>query len=330
MKSIQKLIAIIFLIIALSGCSTSKVSYSVPQFSQLSSSINNNESSSSFVLIGDTQRTSWLESNILFRESNDSVQFVLFNRITLLKEKPSFILHLGDMVFDASSDEDWIYFDNSTQVIRDNNIPIVPVLGNHEYFGDTEQSTLNISSRFPEMKDSSWRSFKFKKVGFILLNSNTELSERMNERQNRWYKQELASFDLDNEVNQIIVVTHQPPFTNGTGIGFGDDEFVKENFVNSFNKSKKAQLFISGHCHNYEHLLIDGKHFIVSGGGGGPRRSIDLEGEYKDITIGEEKDKCIRNLHFIEVNVEKDSLKFVVHTYDKITEKWGIGDEFSL
>ncbi|MER3329272.1 MAG: hypothetical protein RIF34_06810, partial [Candidatus Kapaibacterium sp.] len=111
---------------------------------------------------------------------------------------------------------------------------------------------------------------------------------------------------------------------------FGDDEFVKENFVDSFNNSKKANLFVSGHCHNYEHLLIDEKHFVISGGGGGPRRSIDLEGDYKDITIGKDKDESIRDFHFVEVKVEQDSLELIIHTYNKETKKWGKGDEFCL
>jgi Icc-related predicted phosphoesterase len=316
--------------VVLSGCSSSTVSYTTPVYNTLLSSLYKSDSSNSFILIGDTQRTGWVESTFLFRESNDSVQFELFRAISNLEKEPAFIVHLGDMVFDGADNEDWIYFDNSTLPVRSKSIPIVPVLGNHEYFGDEKNSMLNISNRFTDLKDSTWRSFKFKNVGFILLNSNTELSEEVYERQKQWYKKEIDRLDQDNEIKHIIVVTHQPPFTNGTGIGFGDDEFVKENFVDSFNKSKKAKMFISGHCHNYEHLLIDNKHYIISGGGGGPRRSIDLEGNYKDITIGKDKDKSVRDFHFVEVKVEQDSLKLIVHTYDKETKTWGRGDEFSL
>ncbi|MFA7327717.1 MAG: metallophosphoesterase [Candidatus Kapaibacterium sp.] len=330
MKLTRILIAIAFLCFILIGCSSSKVSYSPPEYITLQSTNIETESSNSLILIGDTQRTGWLESYLLFRESNDSVQFELFKKIASLDKKPSFIVHLGDMVFDASSDDDWRYFDRSTTAVRNENIPLVPVLGNHEYFGDSETGSLNITNRFPELKDSSWRSFLFKNIAFILLNSNTDIFDEMSQRQNEWYNNELNRFDSDNEVKHIIVVTHQPPFTNGTGVGFGDDEFAKKNFVELFNKSKKAQLFISGHCHNYEHLLIDGKHFIVSGGGGGPRRSIDLEGEYKDITNGEEKDKSIRDFHFIEVTVLNDTLIFETHRYNKETNEWREGDEFQI
>lgn len=330
MKFKRAPLLIILFAVILGGYSSSTIGYTTPIYHTLQCSLNKNDSSNSFILIGDTQRTGWLESTFLFRESNDSVQFELFRSISTLEDEPAFIVHLGDMVFDGSDNEDWIYFDSSTKPIRNKGIPIVPVLGNHEYFGDSQSSMLNISNRFTELKDSTWRSFKFKNVAFILLNSNTELSEEMNERQKQWYSSELDRFDSDNEIKQIIVVTHQPPYTNGTGIGFGDDEFVKENFVESFNKSEKANLFVSGHCHNYEHLLIDNKHYIVSGGGGGPRRSIDLDGEYKDITLGKAKDESIRDFHFIEITVEHDKLKLVVHTYDKETKIWGIGDKFSL
>lgn len=330
MKLNRVLLLIIILSATFSGCSSSNDNYIAPVYSNLQSTLNKNGTSNSFILIGDTQRTGWLERNILFRESNDSVQFELFRGISALENEPAFIVHLGDMVYDGASTEDWIYFDHSTETIRNKNIPIVPVLGNHEYFGDSQSSEQNISSRFSELKDSTWRSFKFKNVAFILLNSNTEMSGEMNERQKQWYRSELDKYDSDDEVNHIIVVTHQPPFTNGAGIGFGDDDFVKENFVESFNKSTKADLFISGHCHNYEHLLIAGKHYVISGGGGGPRRNIDLNGAYKDITIGRQKEKTVRDFHFIEVMAEQNSLKFVVHTYDQESKKWGRGDEFSL
>lgn len=330
MKFTRLLIAFVFLAVTLNGFSSNKVSYTIPTYGNLQNSTVKDDSANSFILIGDTQRTGLLESNLLFRESNDSVQFELFKKITSLDKKPSFIVHLGDMVFDASSEDDWRYFDSSISVIRNKNIPIVPVLGNHEYFGDSETGSLNLTNRFPELKNSSWRSFLFKNIAFILLNSNTDISDEISQRQNEWYESELNRFDSDNEVKHIIVVTHQPPFTNGTGIGFGDDEFAKKNFVELFNKSRKAQLFISGHCHNYEHLLIDGKHFIVSGGGGGPRRIIDLEGDYKDITNGEEKDKSIRDFHFIEVKVSKDTLYFETHRYNKDTKEWRIGDKFQI
>ncbi|MER3330298.1 MAG: metallophosphoesterase, partial [Candidatus Kapaibacterium sp.] len=203
MKLTRALLLIILFTVILSGCSTSKVSYSAPVYNTLLNSLDKSESSNSFILIGDTQRTGWLESTFLFRESNDSVQFELFQAISELEKEPAFILHLGDMVFDGADEGDWIYFDNSTLPVRSMSIPIVPVLGNHEYFGNAQSSMLNISSRFTELKDSTWRSFKFKNVGFILLNSNTELSEQMNKRQNKWYTNELDRLDQDNEIKHI-------------------------------------------------------------------------------------------------------------------------------
>ena len=318
------------LVILLSGCKSSIVYNNPPTYFNLKSSLENSDLPNSFILIGDTQRTGWFESTLLFRESSDSVQFELFSKIASLDNKPSFIVHLGDLVYDASSDSDWEYFDSSTSMIRKEKIPIVPLLGNHEYFGDYEKGNLNITSRFPEFKDSSWKSFKFKNVGFILLNTNIELSEKLKKRQKEWYNNELERFDSDTGTNHIIIATHQPPFTNGNGLGFGDDEYVKHNFIESYKKYSKAKLFVSGHCHNYEHLLIDNKHYVVTGGGGGPRRTIDLEGRYKDITNGIDKDKCLRDFHFISVEVKKDSLVLVVHNYNMATKRWGIGDKFSL
>ncbi|MEO6849787.1 MAG: hypothetical protein ABI203_08010, partial [Mucilaginibacter sp.] len=64
---------------------------------------------------------------------------------------------------------------------------------------------------------------------------------------------------------------------------------VQQKFVAPFLKSKKCVLFISGHSHNYEHFKVDGKQFLVIGGGGGIHQPLytdrqktpDISGNYK-------------------------------------------------
>lgn len=38
-----------------------------------------------------------------------------------------------------------------------------------------------------------------------------------------------------------------------------------------FSRSTKAVVFVSGHVHRYERFTGDGKTYVVTGGGGGPR-----------------------------------------------------------
>jgi predicted phosphodiesterase len=49
---------------------------------------------------------------------------------------------------------------------------------------------------------------------------------------------------------------------------------VKTFYADPFIEYSKASFFFSGHSHSYERFQIDGKFFIVSGGGGGPRHKV--------------------------------------------------------
>lgn len=329
MKDLIRILFISFFCNFILGCASNDESYSIPKYNSQINSINH-INDSTFVLIGDTQRTSFLEQYFFFRESNGSVQFVLFDSIAALERKPAFILHLGDMVFDGSSEKDWKYFDESTRQIREAKIPILPIIGNHEMYGDSLETANNINSRFSSLKDSSWSSFEFGSIGIFLLNSNEELAQSEIERQEEFYNHTMNKYESDSNIKFIIIATHHPPFTNGTGIGFDESDYVQDYFTEKFISSSKKGLFFSGHCHNYEHLFISDKHFIVSGGGGGPRREVDLDGEYKDISNGIDKNEEKRGFNFIEIKVQSDSLLIEVHSYNKANKEWYRGDNFIL
>lgn len=311
------------------SCASHGELYNIPKYNSYINS-KGKTTSNSFILIGDTQRTGFAEQYFLFRESNDSVQFVLFDSIASLKKEPAFILHLGDMVFDGSSESDWKYFDASTERIRDAGIPLIPILGNHEMYGDSLERAKNLNSRFKNFKDSSWKAFVFNNIGIILLNSNEELSTYDTEKQKIFFNYYLKKYESDSKIKCIIVATHHPPYTNGTGIGFEESDYVQNYFAERFITSKKPGLFFSGHCHNYEHLLKSDKHFIVSGSGGGPRRTIDLDGDYKDITKGIEEKMEERGFNFVEFKTLNDSLLIKVHSYNKDTKEWYKGDYFNI
>ena len=71
------------------------------------------------------------------------------------------------------------------------------------------------------------------------------------------------------------VLAHHPPFTNSPIVR--GEESVRETFLPSFLGSSKTVAFVSGHAHGLEHFRRDGKEFLVSGGGGGPRPTVSSE-----------------------------------------------------
>lgn len=259
------------------------------------------------IIIGDTQHKSFLEY-FLFRENNVNETKLLLKEIAM--EEPKIILHLGDITSFGSSENQWENYDEDSKPIQDKNIQVYPVFGNHDYYGDNEICYTNFYNHFPQIKNKKWYSFIKFGTSFIMLNSNfSELTDDEIKEQNKWYRNQLDSLDKDTEVNFIIVCTHHPPYTNSTVVN--PDEEVKKYFAKPFQKCKKGTIFFSGHCHTYERFIEEGKYFIVSGGGGGPRQKLNTDKKtrlYNDLFEG----PAIRFFHFCELDIKNDSMQFKV------------------
>ena len=271
-------------------------------------SLQSNLTMAPFAIIGDTQQTSLVESLFLLRESNDIEQEILLTH--LFQTDIQFLVHLGDMVFMGSSREDWEWFDNMFQPLIQQKIPILPVMGNHEYYGYNPAALENIFSRFPKLKDSLWYSHIHQNLGLIFIDTNQEeYSEAKWEEQIKWYENTIEKMDANPAIRAILVFAHHPPFTNSTIID--DTLHVKDNFVTAtFYDSKKTIAFFSGHAHGYERFEDKNKTFIISGGGGGPRVEI-FKGEAarrQDIFTG----PSLRPLNYLRVYSEPNYIKIEV------------------
>jgi hypothetical protein len=221
------------------------------------------------VFVGDTQRNSILE---FFRENNEGIPAKICDKIA--QENPCCVVHNGDMVFWGASKSRWKEFDSDAAPIIKKNIPIYPVLGNHEYMGRNATALNNTYIRFPFLKSSTWYCKIIDSTAIIFLNSNDgDLTKEQAINQLTWYKSTISALEKNTAVTYIITVCHHPPFTNSTLVG--RSSYILKNFVPVFVKSAKTIAFFSGHCHSYEHFVYKGKSFIVSGGGGGPRQNVE-------------------------------------------------------
>ena len=137
----------------------------------------------------------------------------------------------------------------------------------------------------------------------------SKLTGEQREQQSRWYLAQLEKFEKTTGIDFVIVCCHEPPFTNSRVVG--PNKEVKANFADPFIRFQKTRLFFSGHSHSYERFQIDGKVFIVSGGGGGPRHKVTtdpLKRRYHDLFSGPER----RFFHFCEIENHHDTLAFRV------------------
>jgi 3',5'-cyclic AMP phosphodiesterase CpdA len=253
-----------------------------------------------FIIIGDTQATSLWE---FWRERNDKERKLIIDEIT--KREPAFVIHLGDLTTRGTSKKHWQQFDDLHKAFRQNKIPYSPILGNHDLYGQNEKALRYYFRRFPHLLERRWYSFTWKNIAFILVDSSfSDLTEEGNEQQKKWYIGELERFEKDEKIDYVIVCCHEPPFTNSRIVR--PNKKVRVSFADPFIKFRKASVFFSCHSHSYERFQIEGKYFVVSGGGGGPRHKVINDSgktRYPDLFPGVE----LRFFHFCEMELSENT-----------------------
>lgn len=218
-------------------------------------------------VVGDLQRTGSVET---WRENNDKHRPSIVAGI--VADAPDALIVLGDLVWWGSSVEDWSYFDTLMSPVRRSQIPVLPVIGNHDYYGSAEKARKNFLQRFPWFAEDGMVRV-IDSVAYVILNTNFgEVGAKGADKQRRWFVSTLRSLDANDGVLAIVVCGHHPPFTNSTVVD--PDYTLQSYFVPSFLYSPKSAAWLSGHAHTYERFSVDGRLFVVSGGGGGPRQTV--------------------------------------------------------
>lgn len=218
-----------------------------------------------FAVVGDLQRTSSLE---FWRESNHAERERIISQIAA--EAPDFLAIVGDLVFRGSSAMDWAEFDELSLPLHRAAVPVLPVLGNHEYWFSRRPALTHFFTRFPYLNGRHWYAITYGPLGLIFLNSNQRrLTRAQWQEQLAWYRRELTRCDHADDIQGVLVFLHHAPYTNSCLTS--DAVHVQQAFVPPFVHAHKTLAMISGHIHSYERFLRTGKTFLVTGGGGGPR-----------------------------------------------------------
>jgi hypothetical protein len=261
-------------------------------------------------LIGDSQRIGFWESLYwdFWNENNSEKTRIIFREMAF--RKPFCIIHLGDLTAKGSLRSSWKNFEIDNNPVISEKIPYFPVFGNHDYFGRNKDCYDNFYTHFPYLSGKKWYSLVTGKICLVLLNSNfSELNDSEIMEQKKWYSKMLERTDADSSIKYVIVCSHHPPFTNSKIVS--PSEEVLQDFVPGFMKNKKTCLFMSGHCHSYEKFIKDGKYFIVSGGGGGPRQKVNID--KKSRKFDDKYDgPGLRFLHYCELSFHNNKLELKV------------------
>lgn len=241
--------------------------------------------SNELVFASDTQKPMWVETLWLKSNNNQAATKKIFQELAV--RKPSSVFLLGDVVNLGCSERQWKPMDKYLESLRSEGVTVESALGNHEVMGKSELGQQKFQKRFPNHVKTGYVTIK-DSIAVILLNSNFgSLTAEENAQQVAWYKNTLAKLDADSSILFIISGCHHAPFTNSKIVSCSKD--VQQNFVPAFLASKKSRLFLTGHCHDFEHYQKEGKDFFVIGGGGGLHQPLrigkdalpDLAADYK-------------------------------------------------
>jgi Icc-related predicted phosphoesterase len=277
--------------------------------------------------IGDLQRTSDAEAIVLSRGNNDAEREKIIAQV--VKEKPDLLLLMGDQVADAADVTEWNFYDRVTKPIRDANIKTLAVRGNHDYnIRDKRMCDRECQSRWPETKERP----HFHTLGplaFIGVDSNLDMLTPQEIRaQQKRFVDGLKRYDEDQAIRGIIVFAHHPPYTNSY---LGPNQDMITQFAEPFMAAKKTKIFLCGHVHSYERFEHNKgeKQFVTSGGGGGPRRTIDVsnarpfKNDSKILRLGE-----LRPFNFLRLTVDDKEILGEAMMVQK--KGFVVGDKFRI
>ena len=221
------------------------------------------------VVVGDLQRTApFLE---FWREQNDPERALIVRAIA--DAHPDLLAITGDCVFDGGSDGEWEAFDALVAPLHAQHVPAIAAFGNHEYWSGRAGAEEHLFPRFPLDARRHWFAFAFGPLRIVVLDANQgHLTKGEWDAQVAWYEGALGDFDRDPAVRGVVVMFHEPPYTNSTVTG--DEAYVQSDLVPPLARATKTLAMLNGHVHSYERFARGGKVFVVSGGGGGPRAPL--------------------------------------------------------
>ncbi len=250
----------------------------------------------------DTQEPMWVEKIMLKSNRNQLATKMIFKDVESLHPSGFFIL--GDVVSIGYRVRKWTAIDEYLKQFSHDSIPVYATLGNHEVLFRPKRGVKNFQTRFPMYRASGYTEI-IDSTAVILLNSNfNKMTAAEILAQDNWYNKMINKLDKDDSVKFIIVGCHHSPYTNSRIVK--PSMAVRQNFLPAFINSKKCVLFLSGHSHHFEHFIMNGKHFLVIGGGGGLHQPLYKKEVSHDLAFNYKP-----AFHYLIIRRFNDSLQVV-------------------
>jgi predicted phosphodiesterase len=215
-----------------------------------------------FLFISDTQ------------ENHDANAQTAAHIVSMIDENPGlrFIVTGGDIVHQGSETE-WKAYRDVAQTYTAR-LPIVPVIGNHEYKGDQGLALFEKVYATAETVRGYYM-ISHRVANLIVLNSNTtEMTKADRKAQDAWMKAAVQQTKADGK--KAIVTFHHAPYTSGFGVLYmpTNPHYIRSHWVPVFEEFG-VDLVLVGHEHLFERIVRNGVTWLVAGPAAGkfsPRR----------------------------------------------------------
>ena len=179
----------------------------------------------------------------------------------MIESAPEIAIHLGDLV-PAGRDYTQYgpeFFTPAAPMLA--TTPLLPVLGNHEYFGT---GPLWYFHFFDLPYEAGWYAMTYGNARLVVLDTDLDFSP--GSPQYEWLMSELTS-QAYNQAVWHLVFFHHPPFS--ATVLHTDDRQVQTHLVPVL-EAFDVDVAFQGHSHTYERYELNGVYYIVTGGGGSP------------------------------------------------------------
>ncbi|MEJ2219129.1 MAG: metallophosphoesterase, partial [Gemmatimonadota bacterium] len=184
---------------------------------------------------------------------------------------PDVVIRTGDNVDSGGTLSQWNYFFAIERPVLSSSF-VLSAVGNHEYVGDAAASNYFDLLALPPgpAGTEQFYSFRYNNTLFVALDTELSPNDDPNDP-NDQYTQLVNALDAANQPGSGIlwkvVFFHRPAYSSGYHGADADVLAIRNAWAPIFSAAG-VDVVLSGHDHDYEHLLADGVHYLVIGGAG--------------------------------------------------------------
>lgn len=220
-------------------------------------------------------------------------------------ENISFSVGVGDLVGQGDNDTEWRALLDAIYPYGAQKIYYL-MAGNHDYDGYYDDLVSRNYQRFAGRNDTlSYFSWNYGNAAFIALDPNRSfpISIKQDREQSRWLSQVIHSKQWEDATWRFIFV-HQPPYSQGWP-GYHGDETIRE-VIDPLVHKGVVDFVVSGHTHDYEHLLKRSGDFttdlLIIGGAGGSLEPLE-NSNYPEM------DTIVNQHHYVTFTIEGNTCR---------------------